>query len=56
MDYARCSTRSKTLWRMGWPAEVEHDQWVRTARVPDSDRSLYEDEVIFFVPPDLGDG
>ncbi len=30
--------------------EAEHDAWVRTARIPEGDRSVFEDEVIAVVP------
>jgi len=39
----------KAIVDSGGSPEVEHDAWVRTARVPDGDRSVYEDEVISVV-------
>ncbi len=33
----------------GGSPEAEHDTWVRTARIPEGDRSVYEDEVISVV-------
>ena len=36
----------KGVVKIGGSLVIEHDQWVRTAKVPDSDRSVFEDEVI----------
>ncbi len=35
----------KAIVDKGGSPEVERDAWVRTARVPDGDRSVFEDEV-----------
>jgi hypothetical protein len=39
----------KAIMDSGGSPEAEHDLWVRTARIPDGDRSVFEDEVISVV-------
>jgi hypothetical protein len=39
----------KAIVDAGDTPEFEHDAWVRTATIPDADRSVYEDEVISVV-------
>ena len=36
----------KGVVEIGGSPEIEHDQWVRMAKLPDSDRSVFEDVVI----------